>query len=389
MTNLKVLFVDDDPNILSAHQRNFRKKFSVEVALGPAEGLALVGNGDPYGVIVADMQMPGMSGIEFLLQVRERAPETVRMMLTGNIDQETAVGAINQGKVYRFLTKPCSPEMLELSIEEGLKHYQLITAERQLLEDTLAGSIRMLVETLSLTEPQSFGTGQKIRDYTRRYLAGNPVRDAWSFELAGLLSQIGFVTVPPAIAVKARRGAPLTKEEAEMVARVPAIGHGLIQHIPRLGEAARMVLYHQKNYDGSGVPLDAVRAREIPLGGRLIKILMELVAHEERGLSKGAAVRQMSKEPHRFDPVLLESVRSTLQIEVTEAPPASPASPAGGPREVTQSELRTGDRLAANLMTRDGLLVVGSGSEITPLLLQRIANFSTVQGIKLPILVHN
>ncbi len=87
----KILFVDDEPNVLAAFQRQLRKQFPVETALGPKEGLAALQSWRDYAVVVADMRMPEMNGVEFLVQVRALAPDVVRMMLTGNADQATAI----------------------------------------------------------------------------------------------------------------------------------------------------------------------------------------------------------------------------------------------------------------------------------------------------------
>src|SRR5690606_21232193 len=126
------------------------------------EGLALLGNGEGYAVVVADMQMPEMDGIEFLTRVKEIAPDIVRIMLTGNGDQITAIEAINKGSIFRFLSKP-SAHLVE-TLQEALRQHQLITAERELLENTLHGSIKMLSEILALAEPKLFGQAQWLRD---------------------------------------------------------------------------------------------------------------------------------------------------------------------------------------------------------------------------------
>ncbi|HEX2100040.1 MAG TPA: response regulator, partial [Candidatus Synoicihabitans sp.] len=138
----RVLFVDDDPNLLAAFQRNLRKQFQFDTALGAQEALALLERPEPYAVVLADMRMPGMDGVELLERVKQRAPETVRMMLTGNADQQTAVDAVNRGEVFRFLNKPCPPEVLVPALEAAIKHYQLQRLERELLEGTLAGSVK-------------------------------------------------------------------------------------------------------------------------------------------------------------------------------------------------------------------------------------------------------
>src|SRR5467141_3678823 len=121
--NTKILCVDDDPNILAAIQRNLRKQFSIDTAVGPQPGLAALAQQGSYAVVVADMQMPGMNGVEFLKKVQEQSPDTVRIMLTGNADQKTAMDAVNFGHVFRFLTKPCSPEELALTLTAGLTQY--------------------------------------------------------------------------------------------------------------------------------------------------------------------------------------------------------------------------------------------------------------------------
>src|ERR1700722_15579286 len=104
----KILLVDDEPNVLSAFQRQLSRRFEVQTALGPIEGLAALKEAQEFAVVGADMRMPEMSGVEFLAIVKQRAPDVVRMMLTGNADQATAIEAINHGNIFRFLNKPCS-----------------------------------------------------------------------------------------------------------------------------------------------------------------------------------------------------------------------------------------------------------------------------------------
>jgi len=389
MSNRRVLFVDDDPGILDAHRRNYRKKFECGVALGPEEALPMLTQEEPYAVIVSDMRMPGMSGVEFLEKARESAPETVRMMLTGNIDQTTATDAINRGSVYRFLTKPCPAETLEASIEDAIRQYALITAEKQLLEKTLAGSIKVLIDILSLVEPQSFGIGQRLRDYVRLFLKTHRVVDGWALEIAALLSQLGYVTVPTSVSEKARKGAPLSQPEKDMISRVPGIGHDLLANIPRLETVSEIVRYQRKNYDGSGIPADAVAGEAIPYGSRLLRILTEFVALEGRGTGRLEAFIALQKEPDKFDPRIVVAVQEALGAGLVGSGLAgSPGGEGAVPRrEVRLAQLQSGQRLVSNIMTPDGLVVVASGSEVTPVLLERIANFARIQRLIEPVLV--
>ena len=101
----KILFVDDEPNILSAYQRQSRRQFTIETALGGELGLAAISTHGPYAVIVADMRMPSMDGIQFLSKVKTIAPDSVRMMLTGNADQQTAINVSLHNQIKRQTEK--------------------------------------------------------------------------------------------------------------------------------------------------------------------------------------------------------------------------------------------------------------------------------------------
>jgi serine phosphatase RsbU (regulator of sigma subunit) len=127
----KILFVDDDANLLASFRRQLRKQFQIETAIGGSEGLDLVEQNGPYSVIVSDFRMPHMDGIEFLTRVREIEPDTVRIMLTGNADMQAAIQAVNEGNIFRFLTKPCSADVLGESLNTGIEQYQQVTRERE------------------------------------------------------------------------------------------------------------------------------------------------------------------------------------------------------------------------------------------------------------------
>ncbi len=135
--NNRVMFVDDDANILDAFKRQLRGQFRIETAQGGDEALAAVTNQGPYAVIVSDLRMPSMDGIQFLSRVREISPDSVRMMLTAYGDLQTAIDAVNEGNIFQFLTKPCKPDALAMAVAAGIEQYRLVTTEKELLEKTL------------------------------------------------------------------------------------------------------------------------------------------------------------------------------------------------------------------------------------------------------------
>jgi DNA-binding NtrC family response regulator len=126
----KILFVDDDPNILDAYKRQLRRQFSIETATGAEEGLKAIKVNGPYAVVISDLRMPGMDGNQFLSRVKELAPDSIRMMLTGFADLKTAMDAINSGNIFRLLTKPCAKDILTEAISAGLEQHKKIAASK-------------------------------------------------------------------------------------------------------------------------------------------------------------------------------------------------------------------------------------------------------------------
>ena len=297
----KVLFVDDDPNILAAYQRTLRKLFQIDTARGGELGLAAIAQHGPYAVIVTDMQMPQMDGVQFLRRAQELAPDSVRMMLTGNADQHTAIEAVNAGRIFRFMNKPCPPEQFTQTLQDGIRQYRLIHAEKELLEKTLSGSVRVLTEILSVVDPQSFGYAETLKRSMRPLAEALKVAEVWEWEIAAMLSQIGYVTIPPAVIGKARSGKELAEVEAKMLLRVPEIGHHLLANIPRLESVARIVLYQNKRFDGVGFPADAVAGEQIPLAARVLKIVSDLAQIEVQKIPRARAFEMMAGRAGWYD----------------------------------------------------------------------------------------
>ncbi|MBI4559774.1 MAG: response regulator [Candidatus Hydrogenedentes bacterium] len=376
----KILFVDDDVNILEAHKRQFRKFFHVELALGPEVGLRLLEAQGPFAVVVADLRMPGMDGIEFLTRVRKAAPDTVRIMLTGYSDLDAAVHAVNEGNIFRFLAKPCPAEILAKALIAGIEQYRLITAEKVLLEKTLNGSIQLLTDILSMVNPEIFGWATRLRDSTRLVARQLRLPDTWAFELASLFSYIGYVTLPPELVTKARTEPRLTGAETEMIARVPEIGQQLLAHIPRLEEVAQIVLYQKKQYDGTGYPRDHVAGEQIPLGARILKVLTDLDDLASGGLARKDALAQMRQRKGWYDPTVIEAAAAVFApfalTEPTEVPIAL---------DVKVVELRLDDVLTSNAETSDHRLLIAAGTRLSEALLERLRNYERLIGVDEPL----
>ena len=377
----KILFVDDDINILNAFQRQLRKQFLLQTASSGDEGLNLLKEQGPFAVVVADMRMPVMDGINFLKQVQETAPDSVRLMLTGNADQKTAVDAVNEGKVFRFMTKPCSIEQLVNTLEAAQSQYRLQLTERELLEGTLNGSIKLLMEILSISAPTVSGRAITLRKTAIEVARSLQIMNTWAMDVATMLSHIAYVTLPSETLHKVRTGQPLTEVERTIVDHLPETGHKLLANIPRLKEVARIVLYQNKHFDGSGIPSDGLSGEEIPIESRILKVLHDLNDLQERdGLTIDAALARMQEDNRKYDKRVLQTVAWFYSTGETE----SGMSP---PTDISVSELRPGQVLVSNIKSENGRVLVTAGHELSEAIVEKLINYHQVHKIKEPILV--
>ena len=386
MASTRVLFVDDDRNILAAFRRQLRGIVDIETAAGGREGLSMMKEHGPFGAVVVDMQMPEMNGIELLQQYRKIAPDVVRIMLTGNADQETAVRALNDGQIFRFLNKPCSTEDIVSVTKQALEQHRLLTAEKELLQKTLAGSVKVLTDILALVDPGSFGDVVGLREPIRKIARGLGIENCWDIELAAMLSTIGSVLLPPVLSVKIKSGMKLTPNEQAVVEAVPESSRKLISNLPRLEGVADIVYYWHKNFDGSGYPVDPIKGEKLPIGARIVRVLKDLKSHEARGMSIPEALAKLRAAPGIYDPKVLEAAVESLMPQATAKVSDRPAAPDSF--EITIKELCPGQTLLADVETTDGVLLIGKGSILSESHVQRIRNYASLVGIKEPMLVN-
>jgi response regulator RpfG family c-di-GMP phosphodiesterase len=374
----RILFVDDDPNVLEAYQRKLQQALHVRTAEGPHAGLRELKEKGPFAVVIADMNMPLMNGVEFLAQVREMAPNTVRMMLTGNADVKVAMQAVNDGNVFRFLAKPCPSKLMGESLVAGIKQYRLAIAEKELLEGTLNGTVELLTEILSWVNPDAFGRTLQLRNSASALAAKINAPDVWEIELAATLSQVGSMAIPQDILAKVAQGDPLNSEEQEALASVPAAGRELLKRIPRLDNVAQIVLYQSKRFDGNGPPDDETAGEDIPLGARILKVVSDFHELRASGISRDEALAEMKQREGWYDPRVFQAISGSGFRE--ETPPRA--------RRIVQvplAELGPGLELATDITTSEGRKLVAAGTVVSEALLIRVQKFADVKGVTEPI----
>ncbi|HZZ59047.1 MAG TPA: HD domain-containing phosphohydrolase [Opitutaceae bacterium] len=378
----KVLVVDDDELLLEVIAESLRSQFAVDLASSGAAALQKIAADGPYAVVVSDRSMPKMNGVELLEQVRNLAPDTVRIMLTGDKEQQAAVEAINRGQVYYFLTKPCLPEQLVEAVEAGVNRHRLARVKRELSNPAIAAGVSVLVDVLGTVAPSALTRGQRLRDSMRRFAAHLQIADTQPYELATLLSQIGCATVPPTVYRRYSFGVELWPQEIAILRQVPQFGHDLLADLPDFPEIARIVLYQQKNFDGSGFPGDGVAGTNIPLGARMLKILLDRSEYEGQGIVKARLKAVMGEKTSKYDPQLLEACFAALPEFLVN--PLSKDHPVVHRRI---SGLRPGQVLVSDVRSRSGDCVLEAGSRLTQATIRHLEQLAVLNTIEEPLLV--
>jgi response regulator RpfG family c-di-GMP phosphodiesterase len=371
----RILCVDDEPNVLEGLARSLRTLFVVETAVGGARGVDTLREKGPFMIVVSDLRMPRMTGIEFLAKARELSPDTVRVLLTGQGDMEAAIGAVNEGNIFRFLTKPCPTGTLVKSLMACVEQHQLLTAERVLLEQTLRGSVKALTDILALTNPAAFGRATRVQRSVMELMDCFGIKEQWPVEVAAMLSQIGFVILPQGTQEKLYANEELTEDERKMLGRVPKVVEQLLANIPRLELVREILQLYPRYYSGEPTGEGNIRGENLPWGARALKIAIDYDILESQGSEK--------KEP--FD--ILRGRIGWYDTKIVDAfaDLKGRGKPEAVARELMLEEIAPGMIFGDDVKSRKGLLLIARGQEATPSLLERIRNFSSELGIREPI----
>ncbi len=354
----KILMVDDEPQILSAFRRTLGRQFQVTCAQGAAEGLAaLQSPAAPFAVVVTDMTMPGMNGVQFIAAARPRAGDAVFMMLTGNADQQTAAMAINAGHVFRFLNKPCPAEQLEVEVRAALRHHELMVAEKTLLRETVTGSIKLLADALELCSPVAMAHVSQVKRTLAQVSGPLGIQPDWQLSIAASLSLIGLITIP---------GLSSDTEITEpQLAQAATVGSRLIGHIPRLAGVAAMIAKQREPGDlpadlTSTAPADVER-----LGAQLLRFSVDLARAERLAGSRREGVGALTMRG-QHDRRIIDVLRA---IEGDAAAVTVPVP-------IAIDQLVPGMLVEHEVRTSNGMLLISRGQILSDVGITCLRNFS-------------
>ncbi len=369
----RVLFVDDDQNVLDGIQRTVRKQVDMQTAVGGAEGLRVLQEMGPFALVISDMRMPHMSGAQFLAKVREQDPDTVRMILSGQSDLQATIAAVNEGHIYRFLSKPCPPDQLLAAVADGLKQHRLITAEKVLLQETLSGSIKMLIEILGMVSPASSSRASRLQRYSVDLASALGVPQRWEWGLAAYVSQIGCVALPKDILSKVEAAQALSEEETRLYESHPEVAGRLLAAIPRLEDIAAIVTAQFGPLVLAGKP-EHFREWDVrSIGQLLLRTAFEFDRLISRGMNLETAVETLGASKLGLPQAVLRAVASLAITAQTRMV-----------RQIRVKDLALGMVLDEDLLSPKGIRLVPAGQEVTRTLIMRLSSIADGVGVVEP-----
>jgi len=355
----KILLVDDEPNVLDGYRRTLGREFTLETAVGGQEALALMEKA-PYAVVVSDMRMPGMDGVQLLSRVKTQSPDTIRVMLTGHADMETAINAINEGSIFRFLNKPATKDMMAKTLTSALVQYRLVTAEKQLLEQTLSGALQVLTEVLSLVNPAAFSRAARARRYIHHVVTSMKLGNPWQYEVAAMLSQLGCVTLAPETIDAVYKGDTLSPEEQAQYDSHPNVAYQLLSKIPRLEPIAWMIRHQNRAVSQS----ENTELPDIRKGAEVLRLVLEYEQATHQGASRTEAAHTLARQNSEMGP---EFFAALVALD--------PNAEEGQVKRCSIDELYAGMIIQQDVQTNGGSLLVSTGQEVTPTVISKLKNF--------------
>jgi response regulator RpfG family c-di-GMP phosphodiesterase len=369
----RILCVDDEKNVLEGLNRTLRSLYQVEMAIGGAQGVEALMTKGPFAVVISDLRMPQMTGVQFLKEARRISPDTVRVLLTGQGDMDAAIGAVNDGNIFRFLTKPCPTDTLVQALAASAEQYRLLTSERVLLEQTLRGSIEVLTEILSLANPTAFGRATRVKQMVVKLMDHFEIAERWAIEVATMLSQVGYVTLPARTQEKVYKAEPLTEEEERMLERIPQVLEQLLSRIPRLESVREILRFHTRAFNNDGNGRDRISGDKIPWGARALKLALDFDTLESE--REDHPFDRLRSRNGYYDPKLLEALAKLLGSNKSEILV----------RELKLREIDVGMIFGEDVRSSKGLLLIARGQQVTAGLQERVRNFSAELGVREPI----
>lgn len=380
MSRTQILLIEGEGALAGEVQSQLERMAYRVTAMGSAEEAIREITELKPDVVLMDIRVlkPGKD-LARLIRERWNAPIVFLSGASDGTNWEQIKGA----EPYGYLAPPI--RALELHGTLQIAQYRhrleqerlkLLNLERDTIQAAISRIIQVLEELLSSTSPQSVTEGHKLRQYLRQLATGLKVTEDRDLQIAAMLCDIGYLYVPPMLILKVRAGLTLTPTERFTFNRVPEFGARILNSVPPLKRVAEIIYYQRKNFDGTGFPSVIIAGRDIPLGARMLRVVRDYYQLEMLGHGRTRIADQLTRNYGQYDPTLL---RKTIEVLVNSPPPGS--------RPVELKGLGVGDLLAAPIETPEGTILVGSGTRISPALLEKVLHFAEKGSVREPVYV--
>ncbi len=332
----KILYVDDEKNVLSSFRKLFRDDYRIVTAEDPKEGLVALLQKGPFEVVVSDLIMPLMNGVSFFTRVKELSPETVRILVTGYADFDNAVLAVNQGHVFRFLSKPCPPDVLKKAIDDAVEQHEMILARQELhslkkVQALMNGIVEGFSAIVEARDPYTSGHQRRVAEIAVRIgkrMGYDPDRlDA--LRIAGMIHDVGKVYIPLDFLNKPGL---LKQEEMSIIHLHPEVGADIFKNLEYDWPISEFIHQHHERLDGSGYPA-GLPGDEILPEARILAVADVIDAMNSRRPYRDSLGLTAAKEElvahsgTKYDPEVVDQALAVLR----DNPPPMPEEPATRP----------------------------------------------------------
>jgi putative nucleotidyltransferase with HDIG domain len=262
----RILFVDDEKNVLNSLERVFMDSgLLVRTAADAFEAMEIL-KSDDISVIVSDNLMPGMNGIEFLNRAKEISPESVRIVLTAHADVKSAIDAINRGEVYRFVTKPWADQEIREIVSGAVQKHRVIRS----LQDADEATLLSLAQTIELKDPYTRGHCDRVAQYALSIADVLGLNEGMRREIrhGSWLHDCGKIGVPEAVL---NFEGPLDGPSLAVMRNHPEWGADVARRARLSERVVNIILHHHERYDGLGYP-SGLKGEDIPLEARIVAV---------------------------------------------------------------------------------------------------------------------
>lgn len=367
--NRNIMLVDDEQAVLDGIARRLGADYQLTLANAPLGALDILNSGEKFAVILTDMQMPGMDGLSFIRRAREVSPTSVFLMLTGNQDLPTATRALNEGQVFRYFTKPCASADLRAGLDAALRQYELLQAERELLQRTFVGSVNILCDIMGYAQPLLTIVNERMQRLIRSACESMGWQAHWEYMVAAKLALVGFVVIKPEAFAAFLSTTAINDDDKALYLGALDTSARLLAKIPRLERIAALV-HQMRVTDGALITSGGFDGNcDIENGGTMLGLaLAHVIGTRKYGIDIAAnlAAEQLYDSPDAKLVTIFQEVDKSGRVARNQA------------KKLPLTELASGMVLAEDVNVKGGYMTLRAGDVLTDV---AVANLPSLPGI--------